>query len=102
MAKKKYVRKISRYESKNYSNVKKRVRKRDNFTCQMCGRKLHPTQTKIHHIQTYADNPRLRECEKNLICLDRECHDKIKGKEQYYIQYFMRKVREKYEDNSGH
>ena len=69
--------------------LNKKIRKRDNYTCQMCKKKKHALSLEIHHIQRWADAPTLRYAESNLITLCKKCHKSIRGKEVYYQAYFI-------------
>jgi 5-methylcytosine-specific restriction endonuclease McrA len=91
---------FKRNEDPIFEEIKRRVRQRDKYTCQMCGKK--PKSYKglnVHHIQKWADRPSLRFNSENLITLCWTCHNKIKGKEQYYISFFLN-VLEENEHNS--
>lgn len=94
--------KNNREESALFKKIKSYVRKRDCYTCQLCGKKtkyLH-----VHHIREWSDNVYLRYDKFNLISLDGECHRSIKGKEFSYIDQFMKKVFEnerKYNERNG-
>lgn len=70
-------------------DLNKRVRARDNYTCQLCKKKKRPYSLEIHHIKRWADAPLLRYAESNLITLCRKCHKSITGKEVYYERYFI-------------
>jgi len=68
-----------KYERDKYKPILKRLSyetfKRDNFTCQECGKvgcKLH-----CHHIKHWKDYPNLRFDKENLITLCEECHMNI-------------------------
>lgn len=69
-------------------DLNRRIRERDNYTCQMCLKKKRPIQIEIHHIQRWVDAPELRYSMSNLICLCKKCHKSIKGRESYYQLYF--------------
>ena len=68
------------------------IRERDNFTCQLCGKKNHILD--IHHIIPYRitqnNNP------KNLISLCKSCHAKIDNKINIiFILYLILKIARK-------
>jgi len=60
----------------------KEIFKRDNWTCQNCGYK-NSTDKKlvVHHIKTWAEYPKLRFENSNLITLCEECHWKRHSKD---------------------
>lgn len=64
--------------------LKRQIRKRDNYACQICGMvengyRLHP-----HHIDYDKNN----NDPKNLICLCRTCHTKTNYNRSSWIEYF--------------
>ncbi len=62
------------------------VLKRDKHKCRMCDKKKKKLQ--IHHIQTWASATALRFDVGNCITLCSSCHYSIRGKEEYYQQFF--------------
>lgn len=81
-----------------FKKLRRKVVKRDGYKCQMpnCGKNENSLQ--VHHIVRYADNYMLRNNERNLITLCKDCHKKIKDKEGYYAQLFIGIVTQKYRD----
>lgn len=66
--------------------LKRKIRKRDNYTCQLCGIKQEDYYRKldIHHIDYNKTN-----CNNdNLITLCHECNGKANGNRDYYYAYF--------------
>ena len=62
-----------------YRAMKKRVRERDNFTCQCCG--YHNTEKvnhglEVHHIYGYKDHLDYRTEDSNCVTLCKDCHKK--------------------------
>ena len=55
---------------------RRECRRRDNYTCQRCGRTFdkHSPGLHVHHIVAYRDDESLRACEDNGICLCQPCH----------------------------
>lgn len=75
----------SRDEYKNWRNA---VFSRDNYTCQMCGKKSNG-DIEAHHIHTWKDYPEKRFDIENGITLCKKCHNSIKGKEMEYVDIFI-------------
>ena len=48
------------------------VRRRDGFTCVLCG--VHGARLNVHHIEPWAKRPNLRFDKHNLVTLCRKCH----------------------------
>lgn len=72
---------------------------RDDYTCQMCFKKMARKYLEVHHIIRYSDSISLRSEVSNLITLCRKDHKSIKGKEKHYVMYFVKRV-EKNEDKN--
>ena len=83
-----------RKESDQFSKIKKRVKRRDKYTCQLCCKKKRSLQ--VHHIIRYADSVLQREDEHNLITLCFTCHKSISGREHIYRTLFTEIVLGKY------
>lgn len=65
--------------SPEYRQMKHRVRKRDNYTCQCCGyynTSKHNHNLEVHHIYGYNDHLDYRVEDDNCILLCTECHKK--------------------------
>lgn len=75
-----------------YNTWKKDVLKRDNYTCQLCGKTGEETILNVHHIERYADNEKLRTDINNGITLCCNCHNKIFNKEKEYEEYFKKLI----------
>jgi len=69
---------IKEYEQWEYwSRVRKKILKRDKWTCQKCGQKIG--RLEIHHIVKRKENR--VDAEDNLITLCKPCHSKYDGKD---------------------
>ena len=73
------------YNNPAYKEARLKCYKRDGFKCKKCGSK---DKIQAHHILSWSTYPHLRFNWENLITLCEKCHKEIKGKEDYYINYF--------------
>jgi len=64
--------------------LKKQIRKRDNYKCQKCGIKENGKAHDCHHIDYYKQNNK----PENLITLCRVCHIKTNSNRKYWQNYF--------------
>jgi 5-methylcytosine-specific restriction endonuclease McrA len=81
--------------SKEGAEWRKSVFRRDNYTCQFCGkrsRKGHPVTIHAHHIKRFADFPALRFEPDNGITLCRGCHATVTGREAEFEARFAKAV----------
>ena len=84
--------KIYSFEYQNSNRLDENLRKatlmRDNLKCQECGK--NKLKLEAHHITP----KRLNGCDSisNLITLCKECHDKIGGIEEQFIEKFYKKI----------
>ena len=69
-----------------YTDWRKQVFERDDYTCQMCDKR--GVYIEANHILRFIDNPEHRLSVMNGITLCRPCHDKTKGKEEKYQAVF--------------
>lgn len=70
--------------------LRKKIRLRDNNTCQVCfmdGRE-HKMNMHVHH----ADYNKTNNEESNLICVCRYCHGKIHGNEELWLEIIYQKL----------
>lgn len=87
-------------ESSEYRKMKKRVRKRDNNTCQCCGyysNKKTNHNLEVHHIYGYKDHLDYRTEEDNCITLCNDCHKRyhsLYGKKDVNPQTFSKYIRD--------
>ena len=71
------------------NTLKSLMRKRDDFTCQLCGLKENGRHLDVHHIDSDKENS----APSNLVCLCSCCHNKTKKKSDrdYWYSYFVHK-----------
>ena len=69
------------YDDPLYKKWRQAVRRRDRFTCRMCGSKQ---ALKCHHIRRWVDFPSLRFVVSNGITLCGVCHNRVTGQEEAY------------------
>lgn len=68
------------YSSLEWADVIKKVWKRDNYSCQRCGkRKISQEEYHIHHIISFKDK-KLRLALNNLVLLCKDCHHFVHSK----------------------
>lgn len=66
--------------------LKNKIRERDNYTCQECGKNETRRKLDIHHIDYNKKNNK----ENNLISLCRGCHIKTNFSRKDWIKYFKK------------
>lgn len=72
-------------------SLKELIRKRDNFTCQICGVNKTKKKLAIHHI----DYNRMNCDTSNLIALCNSCHTKTNTNREYWNKYLNTLLKEK-------
>jgi 5-methylcytosine-specific restriction endonuclease McrA len=77
------------YNDKEYAKFRKEVRARDKATCQFPACKSK-RKIQVHHIRRWANSPSLRYKASNGICLCKEHHTYVTGKENIYASTFQR------------
>lgn len=82
-----------KYPSFWNKELKETIRKRDNYTCQVCGcpQKECDRALDVHHIDFNEKNLD----ENNLISLCRYCHNKTKGNKKHWIKLLLEKIKNK-------
>ncbi len=65
------------------NKIKKMIRERDNYTCQLCG--LHENNAPIRHAIHHIDFNKKNSSFSNLITLCRKCHAYTFGNREYWI-----------------
>jgi hypothetical protein len=78
------------YCSKFNDKLRKRIRDRDDHTCQLCGMKEDGRKLSIHHI--HYDKPN---CNPDLIALCTGCNGRANVNRDYYESLFMQKLKER-------
>lgn len=64
--------------------LRRGIRERDKYTCQLCGDKQEDHSFDVHHIDYNKEN-----CNpENLITLCRKCHGKTSHNREYWLRYF--------------
>jgi 5-methylcytosine-specific restriction endonuclease McrA len=68
------------------ATLRRSIRERDNYTCQICSKQQTDRAHAIHHIDYNKEN-----CNpENLITLCVPCHAKTNQKREYWIEYFKK------------
>jgi hypothetical protein len=73
-----------------FKKIRENIRKRDSYTCFICGYKQNPEETNrqkiltVHHINENKKDDR----DINLISLCRKCHGKTFKKKDYWVAFF--------------
>lgn len=75
--------------SVEYKEWRKAVYERDHYTCQMCGKKSGGDIC-AHHIYPFGEYPGRRFRIWNGITLCQDCHELIRGKEDQFIEQFLK------------
>lgn len=78
------------YCQKFTRHLKESIRKRDNYTCQLCGKIQDAVKEKlsIHHVHYDREN-----CYPDLISLCRSCNSKVNFNRDYWEDFFMSKLK---------
>ena len=81
------------YASQKWKDAVKEVWKRENATCQLCGK--HQSEDRghafhIHHIYTFAEYPRLRTNPDNLVLLCRDRHLYVHSKKNEELKFMLK------------
>lgn len=72
------------YNIKFNKKLKEKIKKRDKYICQICGKKLNEFLLFIHHIDYNKMNCKCN----NLITLCNSCHSKTNTNRSYWYAYF--------------
>ena len=81
-----------------YKQIRESIRKRDNYTCQLCSKKQKQNNNErdsIHHI----DYNKMNNKPKNLISLCRSCNAEVNSNKEAWIRIFQRKIKNIYGNN---
>lgn len=82
-----------RRTNRKYQEWRRRVFKRDNYTCQMCSER--GGRLTVHHIKKVSTHEHLIYASWNGIALCWSCHGKVNQKESLYEARFLRMTRDK-------
>ena len=76
--------------------LRKEVRKRDNYTCQLCGaqEKIIGRALDVHHIDYIKENIKLY----NLIALCHSCNARVNGYREKWKCYFQERMKNRFEN----
>ena len=88
-------------QKENLGNIKKwrqDVWKRDNFTCQCCGKTINDIVLNAHHIRNFSDCEELRYDVDNGITLCEECHSMFSPNGFHHIYGVKNNTREQLEE----
>jgi len=77
---------IALWHSQEFKNWRKSIFERDNYTCQLCGKRIN-TYIQAHHILSFTDYPDLRFEVDNGITHCQECHYILHGIEKIGDQF---------------
>jgi len=78
------------YCQKFSRQLRKKIRDRDNHTCQLCSEKENGRRLDVHHVNHDKQN-----CEPQLIALCHNCHSKVNHHRDHYEEVFMNKLIER-------
>jgi hypothetical protein len=81
--------------SKHFKDKRESIRKRDNYTCQLCNKKRNIVNTKlekftVHHIDYDKQNCK----DSNLITLCRKCNSKVNINRNKWTNYFKKIIKQ--------
>ena len=79
-----------KYCYKFNNKFKEAVRKRDDYTCQLCGFEQNGRKLDVHHIHYDKEN-----CYPDVITLCRSCNIRVNGDRDYWEEYFENQLIEK-------
>lgn len=94
------------YKSKKWEDKRDRILRRDGYQCQYCkryGRRRGGAH--VHHINPVEYYPELAFADWNLICLCRDCHNRMHDRESHELtaegERLRRRTNERHERGSG-
>jgi len=73
-----------------WKSTARKIRKRDNYTCQLCGTKF-PKRARSLHVH-HIDSDKTNDSHANLICLCAKCHHPLTGKAAEEIADELRQI----------
>lgn len=74
------------------SGLREKIRERDNYICQLCGKEQGVKKLDVHHIDYDRENSDV----KNLITLCRSCNMEVESNREVWICIFKRKIKNIY------
>jgi len=78
-----------------YKRIRGSIRKRDNYICQLCGKKQERNNNErlsIHHI----DYDKMKNNPKNLISLCRSCNTEVNNDREVWVRIFQKRIKNIY------
>lgn len=81
------------YSSKQWKDAVKEVWKRENATCQRCGKQQTDDRSNafnLHHVYPFADRKHLRTNPDNLVLLCKECHLFVHSKKNVNREFMLK------------
>jgi predicted RNA-binding Zn-ribbon protein involved in translation (DUF1610 family)/predicted DNA-binding protein (UPF0251 family) len=82
------------YDYKFNDRLKEQIRKRDNYTCQLCGKKQNGIKLSVHHIDYNKKNSNptnlisLCSAQRGIVTNNTSCHTKTNANRKYWTKYF--------------
>lgn len=83
----------SMYNSPEWKEAVKEVWRRDNATCQLCGKHQNDDRNNtfnIHHLYPFAEYKRLRTYPDNLVLLCKDCHKFVHSKKNKELVFMLK------------
>lgn len=74
------------YNTTAWKHLRRQVLEEQHHECQLCRAegKMVPADT-VHHVKEVKEHPELALDKNNLMCLCRECHEKIHGRDGFAL-----------------
>lgn len=84
------------YSSEKWRDAVKEVWRRENATCQRCGKRQNEDREHkfhLHHLYPFADHPQLRANPDNLALLCRDCHLFVHSKKNTEREFMLKELK---------